>query len=153
MLYLCMSLDIALTFTPVAMWRGVHVIDPPSRSTRLTRRISIKIRCWNGNEWAPIYYNTSVNGPARYRYVCGFWTARPQEVVVQQSTACGARSGRRGQLAALGQLTRQFSLDLQGSNSNQRVQHEHLRAWISYRGIFKYLVHVLGLVVASFVRY
>ena len=45
----------------------------------------------------------------------------PQEVAVQQSTACGARSGRRGQLAALGQFARQFSVDRRASNSEQRI--------------------------------
>ena len=42
-------------------------------------------------------------------------------IAVQQSIARGARSGRHGQLAELGQLARQFSLDHRGSNSNQRI--------------------------------
>ena len=45
----------------------------------------------------------------------------PREVAVQQSTACGARSGRRGQLAALGQFARQFIEDRRASNSEQRI--------------------------------
>ena len=36
----------------------------------------------------------------------------PREVAVQQSTACGARSSRRGQLAALGQLPGSWNLDV-----------------------------------------
>ena len=48
-------------------------------------------------------------------------TTMLREVAMQQDTACGARSGRRGQLAALGQFAWQFSLDRRGSNSNQRV--------------------------------
>ena len=45
---------------------------------------------------------------AQYRYECIVWTARPREVAVQESTACGARSGRRGQLAVAGQFARQL---------------------------------------------
>ena len=41
----------------------------------------------------------------------------PREVAVQQNTACGAHSGIRGQLAALGQ----FSVDRRASNSEQRI--------------------------------
>ena len=41
----------------------------------------------------------------------------PREVAVQRSTACGARSGRRGQLAALGQLARNFIVDFRASSS------------------------------------
>ena len=98
------------------LWRGVHVINPPSRSTRLPRWNSVKIWCWSGYEWARIY-TSSVNGPAQYKYECGFWTARPRKVAVQQGTACGTRSGRCGQLAALGQLARHFIVDFRTSSS------------------------------------
>ena len=37
--------------------------------------------------------------------MCVYFELRaPREVAVQQGTACGVRSGRRGRLAALGQL-------------------------------------------------
>ena len=45
----------------------------------------------------------------------------PREVAVQQSTACGALSGRRGQLAALGQFVWQFSEDHHASKNEQRI--------------------------------
>ena len=45
----------------------------------------------------------------------------PREVATQRSTACGVRSGRRGQLAALGQSARQFMEDRRASNSEQRI--------------------------------
>ena len=45
----------------------------------------------------------------------------PREVAVQQNTACGVRSGRRGQLAALGHLAQQFNVDRRASNSEQRI--------------------------------
>ena len=51
----------------------------------------------------------------------------PQEVAVQQSTARGARGGRRGQLVALVHLARHFSVDRRASNSEQRIANPNLR--------------------------
>ena len=49
-----------------------------------------------------------------------------QEAAVQQSTACGARNGRRGQLAAFGQFARQFSVNRHASNSEQRIVNQSI---------------------------
>ena len=50
----------------------------------------------------------------------------PREVSVQQSTACGARSGRRRQLAALGQFARQWDLVHRAVKSTERNNLNHL---------------------------
>ena len=66
--------------------------------------------------------------PGAILSMCVYFELRaPREVAVQQGTACGARSGRCGQLAALGQLSWQFSLDHRGSNGNQRVSTRELQ--------------------------
>ena len=52
----------------------------------------------------------------------------PREVAVQQSTACGARSGRRGQLAALGQLPGSSVWIVEEAIATIEFQHGNLRA-------------------------